>query len=100
MLRWAWLAALLGSVLTLFLWLPTGSGQTTEEQLWRHRHIGKALFETPTSVAEAPAELKKALDLAPNSFRERLNYGLALLRAGELNAAIVESQSATLPTEA
>jgi hypothetical protein len=70
--------------------IPSGSGQTTREDLWRHRNVGKALFETPASVAEAPAELKKALDLAPGSFRERLNYGLALLRAGETDNAIAQ----------
>jgi tetratricopeptide (TPR) repeat protein len=59
-----------------------------EQELWRHRNLGKALFENPTSVGQAPAELKKALDLAPDSFRDRLNYGLALLRAGELDAAV------------
>ena len=92
--RWAWPAALIGSVLALFLCLPSGVGQTAEADLWRHRHIGQALFETPARVAEAPAELKKAADLAPNSFRDRLNYGLALLRAGDLKPAVTELETA------
>ncbi len=70
------------------VWALTAADQGNEEALWRHRNIGKALFETPTSMAQAPAELKKALDLAPDSFRDRLNYGLALLRAGDLEKAI------------
>jgi hypothetical protein len=38
--------------------------------------------------------LKKALDLAPDSFRDRLNYGLALLRAGNPKEGIVELEKA------
>jgi len=92
--KWAWPVLLIGSVLALFVCLPSGAGQTAQEELWRHRHIGKALFETPGSAGDAPAELKKALDLAPNSFRDRLNYGLALLRAGDLKAAVTELEKA------
>ncbi len=63
---------------------------SVEERLWRHRNLGKALFETPTTVGESVAELKQALDLAPDSARDRLNYGLALLRAGNTKEAIAE----------
>ena len=78
----------------LFLGVPGSSGQTGQERLWRYRNLGKALFETPATAAEAPAELKKALELAPDSFRDRLNYGLALLRSGEIEQAIPELQKA------
>ncbi len=71
-----------------------GTGQRDESFLWRHRNLGKALFESPTAQKQAPAELKKALDLAPDSFRDRLNYGIALLRAGELQAAVAELERA------
>ena len=71
-----------------------GTGQPNESLLWRHRNLGKALFESPTAQEEAPAELKKALDLAPNSFRDRLNYGIALLRAGQLERAVAELERA------
>jgi len=94
MAKWAWLTAFLGSALALFLNLPMLPAQTATEELWRHRNIGKALFETPATIAKAPAELKKALELAPNSFRERLNYGLALLRARETKSATVELEKA------
>ncbi|HVX65664.1 MAG TPA: FG-GAP-like repeat-containing protein [Bryobacteraceae bacterium] len=65
-----------------------------DEALWRHRNLGKALFETPTTVAQSAAELKKALDLAPGSYRDRLNYGLALLRSGSVKEGIVELEKA------
>ena len=85
-----YLAVVAALASALFLAVPGGSGQTGQERLWRSRNLGKALFETPTTASEAPAELKKALDLAPDSFRDRLNYGLSLLRAGEADQAIVE----------
>ena len=53
-----------------------------DDALQRHRNLGKAFYENPTTHAEAIAELKKALDLAPNSIPEKLNYALALLRGG------------------
>src|SRR5579885_2155537 len=53
-----------------------------EEQLWEHRNLGKAFYEDPAGHNQAVEEFRKALDLAPDSPRERLNYGLALLRAG------------------
>jgi tetratricopeptide (TPR) repeat protein len=78
----------------MLLLQSAGTESAAERELWRHRNLGKAYYETPTTVTEAPAELKKALDLAPTSFRDRLNYGLALLRAGEQNAAIAELEKA------
>ena len=54
-----------------------------EERLAQHRNLGKAFYENPTTHAQAVAEFKQALDLAPSSNREKLNYGLALLRAGK-----------------
>ena len=57
-------------------------------RLWRHRNLGKALYENPTTQKEAVEEFRQALLLAPNSAREQLNYGLALLRAGDLEKGI------------
>jgi tetratricopeptide (TPR) repeat protein len=94
MAKWGSLAALAACVILIFLSISPGSGQVSEEELWRHRNLGKALFETPTAMAEAPAELKKALELVPDSFRDRLNYGLALLRAGDTKDAIVQLEIA------
>ena len=60
------------------------------EALWRHRNLGKAFYENPTTQLQAVTELKAALDLAPGSARERLNYGLALLRAGKTDEGVAE----------
>jgi tetratricopeptide (TPR) repeat protein len=69
----------------VLLLAATCAAPSREEELWRHRNLGKALYETPTTVLQAAAELKKALDLAPDSFRDRVNYGLALLRSGDVS---------------
>ena len=65
-----------------------------EERLWRHRNLGKAFYENPTTHLEAVEEFRRALELAPGSFRERLNYGLALLRAGSVKEGIAELEKA------
>src|SRR3954454_20243590 len=62
----------------------------TDERLARYRNLGKAFYENPTTQNEAVEEFRKALALAPNSARERLNYGLALLRAGKTAEGIAE----------
>jgi tetratricopeptide (TPR) repeat protein len=84
------LTALLAAVLLL----AQSRTPAAEEELWRHRNLGKALFENPTALKQAADELKKALDLAPGSFRDRLNYGLGLLAAGELEKAVAELEKA------
>ncbi len=82
------------TVAAFFVFSGAGQGPGTEERLWRHRNLGKALFETPTTQAQSVGELKKALDLAPDSVRERVNYGMALLRTGSTREAIVELEKA------
>jgi tetratricopeptide (TPR) repeat protein len=72
---------------------PKAAAASPEERLARHRNLGKAFYENPTTQAEAVAEFKKALDLAPNSVRERLNYGLALLRAAKTAEAFRELEA-------
>lgn len=62
---------------------------TPGDAIQRHRNLGKAFYENPTTHAEAIAELKKALDLAPDSVPEKLNYSLALLRGGSAAEAIL-----------
>jgi Tfp pilus assembly protein PilF len=66
------------------------TNSSLEDRLARFRNLGKAFYENPTTQVEAVAEFRKALDLAPNSNRERLNYGLALLRAGKTNEGVAE----------
>ena len=60
------------------------------EQVWRHRNLGKAYYENPMTQLKAVDEFKQALELAPDSTRDRVNYGLALLRAGKAEEAIAE----------
>src|SRR5713101_7865512 len=70
------------------------SARVKEDELWRHRNLGKAFYENPTTQIQAVDEFKKCLELAPNSARERLNYGLALLRAGKTKEGVVEIEKA------
>jgi tetratricopeptide (TPR) repeat protein len=48
--------------------------------LERHRNLGKAFYENPTTKAEAVGEFQQAFKIAPDSARDKLNYALALLR--------------------
>src|SRR5579864_2038525 len=81
-----------------------GAQTTTsvEERLWQHRNLGKAFYENPATQAQAVEQFRKALQIAPNSVRERLNYGLALLRAGKTQEGVselenVQKQNPSLP---
>jgi len=71
----AWLFAVVGPV--------AQTPDARRDELARHRNLGKAFYENPTTQQLAVDEFKKALDLAPDSPRERVNYGLALLRAAK-----------------
>ena len=65
-----------------------------QAQLWHYRNLGKAFYENPTTQRQAVDEFGKALALAPDSLRERVNYGLALLRAGDVTHGMDELQKA------
>ena len=85
---------------SLLLW--ASDSPTVSVALAQHRNLGKAFYENPTTGAQAVAEFKKALALAPNSTREKLNYGLALLRAGRVPEGVallkeVQQRDPTLP---
>ena len=67
---------------------PARPASDVGSELWHHRNLGKALYENPTTQQQAVDELKKALDLDPQSAREQLNYGLALLRAAKTADAV------------
>jgi Flp pilus assembly protein TadD len=76
---------------TLVLMLQAADNRPPSElQLWHHRNLGKAFYENPTTQTQAVDEFKKALDLAPDSAREQVNYGLALLRAGRTPEGVAE----------
>ena len=84
------------------LFLVAAGPDATQERLARHRNLGKAFYENPTTQKEAVDEFRKALDLAPKSAQERLNYGLALLRAGKTAEGMaelvnVQKQDPTIP---
>lgn len=68
--------------------------EVNQEQLWRHRNLGKAFYENPTTLAQSVDEFRKALALAPESVRERVNYGLALLRTNSILEGVAELKKA------
>jgi len=61
-----------------------------QEQLEQLRNLGKAFYENPTTKQQAVDTLRKALELAPDSPRERLNYALALIANGEVDKGEAE----------
>jgi tetratricopeptide (TPR) repeat protein len=79
---------LLSSIALLAMLLAGAATPSVEDRLEQARNLGKAFYENPTTANEAVAEFKKALDLAPNANREKLNYALALLRAGKAAQAV------------
>lgn len=80
----------LGLALAAAILLPSAHRPSREDVVWQHRNLGKAFYENPTTQKEAVEEFRRALELNPGSARERLNYGLALLRAGQVDGAITE----------
>ena len=84
-----------GAALWVLATAQTPANLAQAVQLQEARNLGKAFYETPGSSRQAVEQLRKALELNPGSAREHLNYGLALLRAGERDegmAQITEAQ--------
>jgi FG-GAP-like repeat len=76
-------------------WVLLGQGRPPDQgQLWHYRNLGKAFYENPTTQRQAVDEFRKALALAPDSVRERINYGLSLLRAGDVAPGLAELRKA------
>ncbi|MCW5982098.1 MAG: VCBS repeat-containing protein [Bryobacteraceae bacterium] len=97
-----WAASLAPAGLGLLLLAAADSSKIDSEKLARIRNLGKAFFENPTTKKEAVEELRKAHEMAPNSARDRLNYGLALLSAGQTKEGVaevenVQKQDPTIP---
>src|ERR1700730_12814686 len=91
MKRISWsIAGVMLPVVVLLVLSAAGTTREKQDLLWHHRNLGKAFYETPTTLKEAVGEFKKALDLSPDSARERVNYGLALLRAGQTKEGMAE----------
>ncbi len=81
----------------LFAWFLLPGAPATSQQidlLWHHRNLGKAFYENPTTQKEAVEEFKKALEMQPDSVRERINYGLALIKAGDTQPGVAELEKA------
>src|ERR1700679_2930245 len=92
------------SAVMVAMLLPAACSRArNENELDRHRNLGKAFYENPTTKQEAVREFKEALEIAPDSAREKLNYALALLRAeGQEQEAVklleeVQRQEPSLP---
>ena len=77
-------------LVSMLLYGSAGPTESASDLLWHHRNLGKAFYENPTTQLMAVDEFKKALDIAPQSARERVNYGLALLRAGKTAEGVEE----------
>src|SRR5215510_2451186 len=89
-------------LLAVFLTSASLLADSQDEMLWHYRNLGKAFYENSATQYEAVEMFKKALDLAPDSARERVNYGLALLRTGKAAEGMAEleqaqKQAPTLP---
>ena len=82
------------SIAALVLLFGADASRVEQDRLGRYRNLGKAFYENPTTQAQAVDEFKKALDLAPKSPREIVNYGLALLRAGKTKEGVAELERA------
>lgn len=94
MKNWGWFPALAGTVALAFVVLGQGSGEgALDERLVRARTLGKAFYENPTTQAEAAEQLRAAWALRPESLPDRLNYGLALLRAGRTEEGMRELEA-------
>ncbi|HEX4773858.1 MAG TPA: FG-GAP-like repeat-containing protein [Bryobacteraceae bacterium] len=78
------------TLLLLQAFAPAADPPLSQNKLWELRNLGKAFYENPDTHSEAVEALHSALTLAPDSVRERINYGLALLRAGKNDAAVAE----------
>jgi tetratricopeptide (TPR) repeat protein len=90
----AWIGAVVLAAAALVLLSGADASRVEQDRIGRLRNLGKAFYENPTTQPQAVEEFKKALDLAPNSPRELVNYGLALLRAGKTKEGVTELERA------
>ena len=70
-----------------------------QDRLAQARNLGKAFYENPTTQIQAVDEFKKALDMVPDSARERVNYGSALLHAAKTAEGSPNSRGAEAGSE-
>ncbi|HEX3875813.1 MAG TPA: FG-GAP-like repeat-containing protein [Bryobacteraceae bacterium] len=80
---------------TICTWIVLAQRSSATDQIARLRNLGKAFYENPTTQAQAVEQFRLALALAGNSSApDRLNYGLALLRSGKVEAGIAQLEAA------
>ena len=68
----------------------------TAQKLQELRNLGKAMYENPGTQTQAVSVLRQAAEIAPHSAQDRLNYGLALLRSGQVDEGIREIERARI----
>lgn len=88
------LALLLAVVATGVLYVRGRAQDSTADQIARYRNLGKAFYENPTTQLQAVDQFRKVLELAPKSARDRVNFALTLLRAGETATGVAELEKA------
>jgi len=89
----SWALPGLACCLLAFLFLAQAQ-PADSARLAQYRNLGKAFYENPTTQKQAVEEFRRALALTPNSVREQVNYGLALLRAGQTERGVAELETA------
>src|ERR1700721_1453825 len=70
----------LGFVAFAFILAVACSKPRNQNLLEQHRNLGKAFYENPTTQQQSVQEFQQALEIAPDSARDKLNYALALLK--------------------
>lgn len=88
----AFLAGLIALALLVSALYPA---DPVRDRINQHINLGKAFYENPGTAKEAVEEFRQALALVPNSPREKVNYGLALLRAGRTTEGIAQLERAS-----
>ncbi len=89
-------------VAALCVFCTAADVKPADNKLWEYRNLGKAFYENPDTHTQSVEALHSALELAPDSVREKINYGLALLRVGRNDAAVAalvgaQKQDPSLP---
>jgi len=93
-MRGAFVFSVSGITAVALVLLSASTEELKREEVMRHRNLGKAFYENPTTQLQAVDEFRKAFELMPDSVRERVNYGLALLRAGKTEEGVRELEKA------
>jgi len=79
--KWHWARVPAPRLYLIAILLAGGCSRVPDENaLERHRNLGKAFYENPTTKEDAVREFQQAFKIAPDSARDKLNYALALLR--------------------